>query len=168
MSQPNCSLCVGLGHGCLSLARATQQGQPQVLAHGAKARHGWEGYKEAVILPVLSVQLQQGPVIHEPHLKICAGFPRAGTPSSSEKEPMPQGSQESSQTSPRCSQHPKKKNLDSTKKSSGEGSHSKVHKKSKHPKEETPKKEKHHRRDKADKSKSNKSCKKLTTWMACF
>ena len=27
------------------------------------------------------------------HLKICAGFPKAGTPSLSEKECMPQGSQ---------------------------------------------------------------------------
>ena len=58
------------------------------------------------------------------HLRICAGFPKTGTPSSSEKEPMPQGSQESSQASPCHSQHPKKKKLDSAKKSSGEGSHS--------------------------------------------
>ena len=77
------------------------------------------------------------------HLKICTGFPKAGTPSSSEKEPMPQGSQESSQASPRCSQCPKKKKSDSTKKSSREGSLSKAHKKSKCHKEETPKKEKH-------------------------
>ena len=48
------------------------------------------------------------------HLKICAGFPKANTPSSSAK------------------------------KSSGEGSHSKVHKKSNRRKEEMPKKEKHH------------------------
>ena len=56
------------------------------------------------------------------HLKICMGFPKASTPSSSEKEPMPQGSQESSQASPCLSQHPKKKKLDSAKKSSGKGS----------------------------------------------
>ena len=92
--------------------------------HGDKARCGREGYKEAVILPTLSVQWQQQPVVHEPHhvqtlqcqLPLWAvpkrgvhhgsaaekpsedlhGFPKAGTPSSSEKEPMPQGSQESS------------------------------------------------------------------------
>ena len=64
------------------------------------------------------------------HLKICRGFPKAGTPSSSEKEPMLQGSQESSQASLHHSQCPKKKS-DSTKKSSGEGSLSKVLKKSK-------------------------------------
>ena len=52
------------------------------------------------------------------HLKICVGFPKASTPSSSEKEPMPQGSQESFQTSPHHSQCPKKKELDSAKKSS--------------------------------------------------
>ena len=65
------------------------------------------------------------------HLKICTGFPKANTPSLSEKEPMPQGSQETSQASPHHSQHPKKKKSDSAKKSSGESSLSKVHKKSK-------------------------------------
>ena len=94
------------------------------------------------------------------HLKICMGFSKAGTPSLSEKEPMPQGSQESSQASPCHSQHPKKKKLDSAKKSSREGSLSKAHKKSKCHKEEIPKKEKHHQQDKADKSKYNKSHKK--------
>ena len=59
VSQPNCSLCTGLGHGCLSPARATQQGQPQAPAHEAEARCGQESYKEAVTLPVLSVQQQQ-------------------------------------------------------------------------------------------------------------
>ena len=93
------------------------------------------------------------------HLKICMGFSKTSTPSSSEKEPMPQGSQETFQASLYCSQHPKKKKSDSAKKSSGEGSLSKVHKKSKCCKE-TPKKEKHHRQDKADKSKSDKSNKK--------
>ena len=92
------------------------------------------------------------------HLKICTGFPKADTPSSSEKEPMSQGAQESSQASPCCSQHPKKKKLDSTKKSSRDGSHSKAHKKSKRHKEMP--KEKHHRWDKADKSKSDKHHKK--------
>ena len=62
------------------------------------------------------------------HLKICTGFPKTGTPSSSEKEPMPQGSQESSKASPRHSYHPKKKKWDSAKKSSGGGFLSKVHK----------------------------------------
>ena len=94
------------------------------------------------------------------HLKICVGFCKAGTPSSSEKEPMPQDSQESSQASLHNSQHPKKKKSDSSKKSSGEGSLSKVQKKSKCHKEETPKKEKHHQWDKANKSMSDKSCKK--------
>ena len=94
------------------------------------------------------------------HLKICAGFSKARTYSSSEKEPMPQGSKESSQASPHCSQCPKKKKLDSAKKSSREGSLSKVHKKSKCHKEEMPKKEKHYWPDKADKSRSDKSCKK--------
>ena len=70
------------------------------------------------------------------HLKICTGFPKASTPSSSEKEPMPQGSQESSQSSLCYSQCPKKKKSDSAKKSSREGCLSKVHKKSKHHKEE--------------------------------
>ena len=93
------------------------------------------------------------------HLKICTGFPKAGTPSSSEKEPMPQGSQESSQASLYHRQHPKKKS-DSAKKSSREDSYSKAHKKSTHYKEEMPKKEKHHQWDKADKSKSEKSHKK--------
>ena len=50
-----------------------------------------------------------------------------------------------------CSQHPKKKKSDSAKKSSGEGSLTKVHKKSKHCKEEMPKKKKHQWQDKADK-----------------
>ena len=99
------------------------------------------------------------------HLKISAGFPKTSTPSSSEKEPMPQGSQESSQASPHHSQHPKKKKrLDSAKRSSGEGSLSKAQKKSKCCKE-MPKKEKHHWQDKADKNKSDKSCKKLIAWM---
>ena len=89
------------------------------------------------------------------HLKICTGFPKASTPSSSEKEPMPQ----SSQASLHCTQHPQKKS-DSAKKSSGEGSLSKVHKKSKRHKEEMPKKEKCHWQDKADKSKFDKSHKK--------
>ena len=93
------------------------------------------------------------------HLKICMGFPKTGTPSSSEKESMPHGSQESSQASLHHSQHPKKKKLDSAKRSSGEGSLSKVHKKSKCCKE-MPKKEKHHWQDKADKGKSDKSHKK--------
>ena len=92
------------------------------------------------------------------HPKICMGFPKTSTSSSSEKEPMPQGSQESSQASPHHSQHPKKKKSDSTKKSSRGGFLSKAHKKFKHHKE-MPKKEKHHRWDKADKSKSDKSCK---------
>ena len=91
------------------------------------------------------------------HLRIYTGFPKTGTPSSSEKEPMPQGSKDSSQASLCHSQHPKKKKSDSAKKSSGKGSHSKVHKKSKHHKE-MPKKEKHYQWDKADKS--DKSCKK--------
>ena len=164
---------MGRSHSCLSLTRVTQQGQPQVLAHGAEVRCVWEGHKEVVILPVLSVSQQQQPVIHEPyhvrtlpcqlrlknHLKICMGFPKTGTPSSSEKEPMPQGSQESSQASLHHSQHPKKKKLDSAKRSSREGFFSKAHKKSKHHKE-MPKKEKHHWWDKADKSKSAKSHKK--------
>ena len=90
---------------------------------------------------------------------ICMGFPKTGTPSSSEKEPMPQGSQESSKASPHHSQHPKKKKPGSAKRSSGEGSLSKVQKKSKCHKE-MPKKEKHHWWDKADKSKSDKSHKK--------
>ena len=47
------------------------------------------------------------------HLKICMGFPKASTPSSSEKEPMPQGSQESSQANLHHNQHPKKKKSDS-------------------------------------------------------
>ena len=85
------------------------------------------------------------------HLKISMGFPKASTPSSSEKEPMPQGSQKSSQVSLHHSQHPKKKKLDSAKKSNREGSHSKVHKKSTCRKEEMPKK-KCHWWDKADKS----------------
>ena len=93
------------------------------------------------------------------HLKICTGFPKTGTSSSSEKEPMPQGSQGSSQASPCHSQCPKKKKLNFTKKFSRGGSVSKVYKKSKYQKE-MPKKEKHHRWDKADKSKSDKSCKK--------
>ena len=93
------------------------------------------------------------------HLRICVGFPKTSTPSSSEKEPMSQGAQESSQASLCHSQHPKKKKLVSTKKSSGEGFHTKVHKKSKCHKE-MPKKEKHHCQDKADKSKSDKSHKK--------
>ena len=93
------------------------------------------------------------------HLKICVGFPKTGTPSSSEKEPMPQGSQGSSWASLHHSQHPKKKKSDSTKKSSGGGFLFKVHKKSKHHKE-MPKREKHHQWDKADKSKSDKSHKK--------
>ena len=94
------------------------------------------------------------------HLKICTGFPKASTPSSSEKEAMPQGSQESSQVSLHHNQHPKKKKSDSAKKFSGEGSLSKAHKKSKCHKEEMPKKEKHNWWDKADKSKSHKSHKK--------
>ena len=66
-SQPSCSLCVGLGHSCLSFTRATQQGHPQALAHGAETRCSQEGYKETVILPTLSVQWQQRPVVHESH-----------------------------------------------------------------------------------------------------
>ena len=46
------------------------------------------------------------------HLRICTGFPKTSIPSSSEKEPMPQGSQESSQASPCCSQHSKEKKSD--------------------------------------------------------
>ena len=108
------------------------------------------------------------------HLKICTGFPKetqASTPSSPEKEcmpqypsqdlqpPPPQSSQESSQVSLCHSQHSKKKMLHSAKKSGREDSHSKAHKKSQHCKE-TPKKEKHHQWDKADKSKSVEFCKK--------
>ena len=93
------------------------------------------------------------------HLKICTGFPKTSTPSSPEKEPMPQDSQESSQASPHHSHCPKKKKLDSAKRSSGEGFLSKAHKKSECCKE-MPKKEKCHRQDKADKSKSDKSHKK--------
>ena len=73
------------------------------------------------------------------HLKICTGFPKAGMSSSSEKEPMSQGSQESSQASLCCSQHPKKKKKsDSTKKSGAGEFHSKAHKKSACHKEEMP------------------------------
>ena len=43
------------------------------------------------------------------HLKVCVGFPKGDTPSSSDKEPVPQGAQESSQGSPRHCQHPKEK-----------------------------------------------------------
>ena len=43
------------------------------------------------------------------HLRVCMGFPKGDTPSSSDKEPAPQGVQESSQDSLCCSQHPKKK-----------------------------------------------------------
>ena len=148
-----------------------------MLAHGAETRCGWEGCKEAVILPTLYngnnnllymnhimcghyiANYGCGQCLKEVltmdqqlknHLKICTGFSKAGTPSSSEKEPMPQGSQESSQASPCHSQHPKKKKLDSAKKSNRGGSHSKVHKKSTHHKEEMPKKEKHLWWDKAD------------------
>ena len=106
--------------------------------------------------------------------QICVGFPKeaqASTPSSPEKEctpkdpspdlksPPPQSSQESLQVSPCHSQHSKKKQSDSAKKSGREDSHSKAHKKSKCCKE-TPKKEKHHWQEKADKSKSDESCKK--------
>ena len=92
------------------------------------------------------------------HRKICTGFPQASTPSSSEKEPMPRGSQESSQANPCHTQHPKKEKSDSAKRSSEEGSLSKAHKKSKCHKEMPEKK--HHWWDKADKSKSDKSHKK--------
>ena len=37
------------------------------------------------------------------HLRVCAGFPKGGTPSLSDKEPAPQGAQESSQDSPHFS-----------------------------------------------------------------
>ena len=91
------------------------------------------------------------------HLKVCAGFPKGDTPSS-DKEPAPQGAQESSQGSPCHSQHLKKK-LDSTKESSSHSKVHKSHKKSKHQKEGTPKKEKWDK-DKADKYKSEESHKK--------
>ena len=51
------------------------------------------------------------------HLRVCMGFPKGGTPSSSDKEPATQGAQESSQDIPCCSQHLKKKS-DSVKESS--------------------------------------------------
>ena len=92
------------------------------------------------------------------HLKICVGFPKGGTPSSSDKEPAPQGAQESSQESLYCSQCLKKK-LDSATESSSHSKVHKSHKKSKHQKEGTPKKEKRDK-DKADKHKSEKSHKK--------
>ena len=93
------------------------------------------------------------------HLKVCAGFSKGDTPSSSDNEPAPQGAQESSQDSPHHSQHLKKS--DSAKESSSHSKVHKSHKKSKHPKEGTPKKEKRDK-DKADKHKSEKSCKKYT------
>ena len=92
------------------------------------------------------------------HLKVCAGFTQGNTPSSSDKEPAPQGAQESSQGSPCCSQHLKKK-LDSAKESHSHSKVHKSHKKSKHQKEGTPKKEKWDK-DKMDKYKSEKSHKK--------
>ena len=119
-----------------------------MLAHGARC--GWEGHKEAVILPILSVQQQQQPVIHEPYhvqtlpgeLRLWAvpkrgvhhgsavekpsedstGCLKTGTPSSSEKEPMPRVPRRAPRVSPCHSQHSKKKKSDSAKKSSGEGS----------------------------------------------
>ena len=81
------------------------------------------------------------------HLKACTGFPKGGTPSSSDKEPMQQGAQESLY----CSQCPKKK-LDSTKESSSHSKAHKSHKKSKHQKEGTPKKEKRSRTRKTNTS----------------
>ena len=90
------------------------------------------------------------------HLKVCMGFQKGDTPSSSDKEPVPQGTQESSQESLHCSWHPKKK-LDSTKESHSHSKVHKFHKKSRHQKEEIPKKEKW---DKVDKHKSKKSHKK--------
>ena len=92
------------------------------------------------------------------HLRVCTGFPKGGTPSSSDKKPVPQGVQESSQDSPHCSQCPKKK-LDSAKEYSSHSKVHKSHKKSKHLKEGSPKKEKQDK-DKADKHKSKKSPKK--------
>ena len=102
------------------------------------------------------------------HLKVCMGFPKGDTPSSSDKEPMPQGAQESSQGSLCCHQCSEEKS-DSAKESC---SH-KSHKKSKHQKTDTPQKEKRdkdkagkhetpkkEKRDKTDKHKSEKSRKK--------
>ena len=51
------------------------------------------------------------------HLRVCAGLPKGDTTSSSDKEPAPQGAQESSQDSPHHSQCAKKKS-DFTKESS--------------------------------------------------
>ena len=90
------------------------------------------------------------------HLRVCTDLPKGNTTSSSDKEPAPQGAQESSQDNLCCSQRAKKK-LDSAKESSSRSKVHKSHKKSKHPKEGTPKKEK---QDKAGKHKSKKSCKK--------
>ena len=70
------------------------------------------------------------------HLKACVGSPKGGTPSLSDKEPSPQGAQESSQESPHHSQCPKKKS-DSTKESSSHSQAHKSHIKSKHQKEGT-------------------------------
>ena len=90
------------------------------------------------------------------HLRVCADLPKGDTTSSSDKGPVPQGTPESSQDSPCCSQCMKKKS-DSAKESSSHSKVHKSHKKSKHPKECTLKKEK---QDKADKHKSEKSHKK--------
>ena len=87
------------------------------------------------------------------HLKACVGFPKGGTPSLSDKEPMPQGAQESYQESPCHSQCLKQK---SDSESSSHSKAHKSHKKSKHQKEGTPKKEKWDK-DKADKHTSPKS-----------
>ena len=83
------------------------------------------------------------------------GFPKGNTPSLSDKEPVPQGTQESSQGSLHHSRCLKKS--DSAKESHSHSKVHKSHKKSKHQKENTPKKEKW---NKVDKYKSKKSCKK--------
>ena len=176
----------GLGHHGLSPVGATQQGQSEASAPGTKSdtdgkmakmlsfcpfclyngsndilymnhimgRHYGTAYGCGNCLKEVFPLGQQ----LKAHLRVCMGFPRGSTPSSSNKEPVPQGAQESSQDSPHHSQCLKKKS-DSTKESI---SHSKVlksHKKSKHQKEGTPKKEKWDK-DKADKHKSKKSHKK--------
>ena len=85
------------------------------------------------------------------HLKVCAGFHKGYTSSSSDKGPAPQCAQENFQGSPCCSQCPKKKS-DPAEESSSHSKVHKSHKKSKHKKAGTPKKEKQEK-DKADKHK---------------
>ena len=180
VSQSPDGFCKGLSHSSLSPAGATQQGQSEVPAPGTKVRcssklsfclfclyngsndisyisyimgrHQSTAYGCRKCLKEVFLSGQQLQV----HLRLCMGLPKGDTTSSSDKEPVPQGVQESSQDSPCCSQCVKKK-LDSAKESS---SHSKVHKfykKFKHLKEGTPKKEK---QDKTDKHKSERSHKK--------